>query len=91
MKTEHSSLSGTVTYSDNMGPIIFNGIINPQGNYHFNNNSGTVDVTLPTDTAFHLDAKVLNGSLRVNFPGIQVQQNEYSGNKWANTTSSNHH
>jgi Putative adhesin len=76
IKVLESRLHGPVIISNNQGPITFNGTFDPQGNYQISGNSGLLDITIPKDASFHLDAKVSNGTLSADFPGVQVQQNQ---------------
>ncbi len=68
--------SGPVTFSNNEGPITFNGSIDSSGVYQFQSNSGPIDVTFPRNASFHLDATVNsanNASITTDFPGLSVK------------------
>jgi len=70
------TLSGPVTFNNNEGPITFNGSIDSSGIYQFQSNSGPIDVTLPRNASFHLDATVNsanNASITTDFPGLSVK------------------
>jgi len=71
------NLSGPVTFNNNGGSITFNGSIDSNGTYQFQSNSGTIDVTLPRNTSFHLDAtanSANNASITSDFPGLPVKK-----------------
>ncbi len=60
------------------GNLTFNGTISTSGTYQFQTNNGTVDLTVPSNSAFHLDASTTSGSINLNpddFPGVIVQEN----------------
>jgi Putative adhesin len=60
------------------GNITFDGTISTSGTYLFQTNNGTVDLTVPSNSAFHLDASTTSGSINLNpgdFPGVRVQEN----------------
>jgi hypothetical protein len=59
--------------STNTGTVTFDGAIGPQGSYMFLTNTGTVNVTLPGTSAFHVDASSDTGSVWTDFPGLVVQ------------------
>lgn len=70
------NLSGPVTFNNNEGPTTFNGSIDSSGVYQFQSNSGPIDVTLPRNTSFHLDAtanSANNASITTDFPGLSVK------------------
>jgi len=71
------TLSGPVTFNSNDGPITFSGSIDSSGIYQFQSNSGPIDVTLPRNASFHLDATVNsannNSSITTDFPGLLIK------------------
>src|SRR5207249_1448802 len=73
---QQSSLNGQVTLSNNNGPITFNSSIGSTGTYDIENNQGSIDVTLPQNSSFHLKAKTNTGSITTDYPGIQVQNKQ---------------
>lgn len=70
--------SGSMLNS-NTGSITFNGSINKTGSYQFMTNTGSVNVTLPASSAFHLDASTDTGSITSDFPGVYVQHPNFTG------------
>lgn len=70
------ALQGHVTLSNNSGDITFRGSIDAAGTYAFLDNGGTVDVSLPHNASFHVDATANNSSISSNFPSVQVQNRE---------------
>jgi DUF4097 and DUF4098 domain-containing protein YvlB len=70
--------SGSTLHSDT-GSIKFNGSINQTGSYQFMTNTGSINVTLPASSAFHLDATTDTGSITSDFPGVNVQHPNFTG------------
>jgi hypothetical protein len=64
------SLSGNSTLNTNSGDINFEGAIDPNGAYRFQSQSGSVDVTLPSDASFHADITTGSGSINSEFPEL---------------------
>ena len=60
----NGSLSGQSSLHSDNGDIFYSGSINSQGSYKFDTNNGSVNVGLPSNTAFHFDA--LNNNNYVN-------------------------
>ncbi len=54
------------------GSVSFEGSLNSRGTYQFETSSGTVDLTLPGNSAFHLNATVGNGSVTNAFGSNDV-------------------
>src|SRR5215467_10178123 len=61
------------------GSVTFEGTIDPKGLYQFETNTGSVDVTLPGNSSFHLDASTDTGSINSDFPGVNVQHSNFTG------------
>ncbi len=74
------TLNGNVTLLNNSGTITFSGSVNPSGNYHFTGNGGLMDITLPHDGTFHVDATANNSTVTSNFPGVSVQNGAIHAN-----------
>ena len=74
------TLNGNVTLLNNSGTITFSGAINPSGIYQFTGNGGLIDITLPHDGAFHVDATANNNTVSSNFAGVVVQNGEIHAN-----------
>ena len=66
------SLSGTTTLSTNAGNITFSGMLDRHSTLVITNNTGVINVTLPADAAFHVDATSSAGTITSEFPSIQV-------------------
>lgn len=64
------SLAGNSSVSTNSGDITFDGAIDPHGTYRFLSSSGSVDVTLPSDSSFHAAITPNNGSFDSGFPEV---------------------
>lgn len=64
---ENGSLSGQSSLHSDNGDIHYNGSINPQGSYKFDTINGSVDVGLPSNTAFHLIGQSTNGRYENEF------------------------
>jgi putative adhesin len=71
-------LSGSSTIKAlNSGNIVFDGTIVSKGTDQFLTSSGSVDFTVPSTSAFHLNASTNSGSINNNpgdFPGVSVQE-----------------
>lgn len=64
------SLAGNSSVSTYSGDIKFDGAIDRRGTYQFLSNSGSVDVTLPSDSSFHAAITPNNGSFDSGFPEV---------------------
>ena len=73
-------LQGNVTLLNNTGTITFNGSVNPNGTYQFKGNGGLLDITLPRNGAFRIDATTNGSTVTSNFPGATVQNGEIHTN-----------
>ncbi len=73
----NDSLSGQSKLSTTTGSITFKGSIDPHGTYLFGSTSGSVDVTLPDNSSFHVDATA--GSISSAFPEVNIQHPGGSG------------
>ena len=51
---EQDTLKGTSVVDDNGGPMIFQGALDSTANATFSSNGGSIDISLPSDAAFHL-------------------------------------
>jgi hypothetical protein len=65
------SLSGQVSFKTNIGSLTFSGTLDPKGTYHFETNTGDLDITLPLKSSFHLDVSTNTGTTATDFPGLQ--------------------
>src|SRR2546421_6826247 len=67
------SLARNSSVSTNSGDIRFDGVIDRNGSYQFQSESGSVDVTLPPDTSFHAAVTTKSGSFNSDFPEVNSQ------------------
>jgi hypothetical protein len=67
-----STLTGQSSLS---GSLIFQGSIDPQATCKISENSGSVDMTLPKDEAFHVDIVGIMGPISSNYPTIEAHAN----------------
>ena len=65
------SEADTVQAKSLSGGISYEGKINPRGRYSFDVHSGTIEVVLPSDSAFELDAETFSGGIETDF-AVQV-------------------
>ncbi len=73
----NDGLTGLSTMTiTNSGDIDFDGTIGSRGTYQFQTNNGTVNVTVPSVSAFHIDASTNSGSINSEFSSVQVQNND---------------
>jgi hypothetical protein len=63
INVQNVNLEGNARMETNAGTISFSGSVIPGGQYFFETNAGTVDVALPANTAFILDAKTDLGTV----------------------------
>lgn len=66
------TLSGQSVLHSDTGSVTFNGSLAPDGNYEMSTNTGSVDVTLPSDAAFHIDASTDTGTFSSSFPNLNA-------------------
>ena len=57
------------------GTIDFNGTFDITGTDQFQTTSGDVNLTVPSNSAFHLDASTNSGSINSDFPDVKIQEN----------------
>lgn len=69
---ENDTLSGQTLFSTQTGTISFDGGLTPQGNYTFQNTTGSVDLTLPASSSFKLDVSSHGGSVNNGFGSAVV-------------------
>ncbi|HLZ60893.1 MAG TPA: DUF4097 family beta strand repeat-containing protein [Ktedonosporobacter sp.] len=69
---EQTKLNGNMRFHTDAGTIHFDGEIDPRGDYRFDTNMGTVDVTLPADSSFTLMASTDLGSVSNQFASTTV-------------------
>lgn len=65
-------LTGNSVLKSSLGSINFHEAIDPFGTYQFETETGSVNVTLPDDTAFELDASAKLGSVTTVVPGMKM-------------------
>jgi putative adhesin len=81
----NDALSGQSKIMTTDGDINFNGTIDTSGTYQFQSGSGSITVTVPGTSAFHLHALTKAGAINHNdFPGVIVQNNEPGPGSQAN-------
>ncbi len=68
---ENVTLQGQSKIDDNGGAIVFGGNLNSGSTPTFSNNGGSIDITLPASSSFHLDVTGILGPIASNFPGVQ--------------------
>jgi putative adhesin len=57
------------------GNINFDGTFDSTGTTQFQTTNGDITVTVPSSSAFHLDASTNSGSINSDFPNINIQNN----------------
>jgi len=74
------TLSGNSTITTDSGSISFNGTIGTSGTEQFTTSSGTIDLTVPANSAFHLKAATNSGLINTSdFPSVKVRPNSQGG------------
>ncbi len=79
IEAHDGTLSGSSGMITNTGSVTFNGAIGLGGTYSFQTNTGSVSVTLPRVSVFHVDASTDTGSINTNFPGVVVTHSQVVG------------
>jgi hypothetical protein len=72
-------LTGSSRFSTDAGLISFEGALDLNGDYEMRSDEGTINVTLPPNASFYLDAKTDTGSITGNFPLMAQQRKRLSG------------
>lgn len=72
ISVENSQLSGDSTLRTESSSINFDGSIAQSGSYTFTSNSGTVNISLPQDTSFHLNTDANPSLVNNDFPSNDV-------------------
>jgi len=67
IEANHIQLQGKSRLTTTSGGIKFQGTLDPYGNYHMEAVSGGIDLTLPSDAAFKLDASTTSGGIHNEF------------------------
>lgn len=70
--TTATHLQGHSSIQAESGTINFHGTLSKTGSYVFRNGNGAVGLTLPSNSAFALDARSASGSINSDFRGIAV-------------------
>jgi hypothetical protein len=77
-------ISGTSSLTSNSSDITFDGTLGTGGSYQFQTGSnGSVDLTVSSASAFHVDATTNSGS--IDIPGVNAQNNKASGDVGASS------
>jgi hypothetical protein len=79
MTLEGVTLEGGSKVSDNGGPIVFQGHLSQGSTPVISDNGGSIDMTLPVESSFHLSLAGILGPLVANFPGVQAPADALSG------------
>ncbi len=79
INANQDTLKGQSILKSNTGSITFVGSIDANGNYQFLTDTGSVDVTLPGSSSFHVDATTDTGSINSDFPEVNVQHHDVVG------------
>jgi len=75
IEMRNASLQGPSKLNVSSGSIQFDGTLDSNGTYDFETSSGSIDVTLPQDSAFHLETATDSGSLHNEFGNNDVGNN----------------
>jgi hypothetical protein len=71
------TLSGNSTITTDSGSISFNGTIGTSGTDRFTTTSGRIDLTVPANPAFHLNAFTNSGTINTpDFPSVKQTNNQ---------------
>lgn len=75
----NTTLSGSGSIKVSAGAITFAGSIAQEAAYQFQNSTGNLDVTLPSDTDCHVDAETTAGSIQSDFTEIHIHSTNVTG------------
>ncbi|HJT59717.1 MAG TPA: hypothetical protein VJ761_24625 [Ktedonobacteraceae bacterium] len=75
----NGAASGNTQLITNTGSVTFNGSIASSGTYQFQTNTGSVNVALPGDSNFHVEASTDTGTISTNFSGVNVHPRQFTG------------
>jgi len=67
------------------GNIIFDGTFATTGTTQFQTTSGDITVTVPSTSAFHLDASTNSGSISSDFPNVNIKDNTLGSGQSVNS------
>jgi YD repeat-containing protein len=66
------ALTGSSQISTERGSIFFVGTLDPRGTYRFSTQTGAIELTLPGNSLFHLEASTERGAIENDFGSTQV-------------------
>lgn len=69
----NGTVSGQTQLITSTGSVTLNGAIDRRGSYRFETTSGSVNVTVPSESVFHVEESTMTGALHTNFSGVTVQ------------------
>lgn len=75
---KNGTIQGNTSFQTDAGSITFLGKLAPNGNYEFEGHAGSINITLPTNSAFILDASTNVGSVSNAFQSTLVGHNPTS-------------
>ncbi|GCE14368.1 DUF4097 family beta strand repeat-containing protein [Tengunoibacter tsumagoiensis] len=75
MYLNQTSLYAPSSLEANDGSVTFNGQLDPHGTYHFTANNGSVDLTLPKSTLFHVAVNGGSGPISNEFEAPDKKDN----------------
>lgn len=76
IEADNTHLSGNSVLKSDNGSVSFQGDLDPHGTYDFETNNGSVDLTLPENSSFHINANSnAGGNLNNEFGGTTVGSN----------------
>jgi DUF4097 and DUF4098 domain-containing protein YvlB len=79
IEASEGTVRGQTQLITNAGSVTFDGAIERSGSYLFETTTGSVKVTLPSESVFHVEASTMTGSIHTNFPGVTVQHHQAVG------------
>jgi DUF4097 and DUF4098 domain-containing protein YvlB len=72
IELQHVALTGSSQITTERGSILFNGNLNPHGSYRFHTETGAIDLTLPDNSSFNMEAITEHGSIENEFDNTQT-------------------
>ncbi len=74
VKAIDAAASGNSSFETSSGAITYEGTLADGGSYGFHTGSGDIDLTLPGNAIFHIEASTQSGDISSDFPGVAIQR-----------------
>jgi DUF4097 and DUF4098 domain-containing protein YvlB len=72
VELRHTTLTGSSRINIERGSILFIGTLKPRGTYRFSTNTGAIELSLPMNSSFILEASARHGTIENEFGSVYV-------------------